>query len=119
MITGIGTDIIEVDRVKESMDRHEGFARRVFTAAEQDYCMSRGNPWQHFAGRFAAKEAVAKALGVSLSWLDVEIVPRESGGPEVRLLNAAAAIAGGRRVMVTIAHCKLYATAYAVAVSDQ
>ena len=118
MITGIGTDIIEVGRISRALARHKGFSTRVFTAAEREYCLSGGNPAQRFAGRFAAKEAVAKSLGSSLSWLDVEILADEFGKPVVNLLNGAAALVGGRRVMVSISHCRSYAVAYAIVVSD-
>ncbi|HUV04932.1 MAG TPA: holo-ACP synthase [Armatimonadota bacterium] len=119
MITGIGADITEVSRVKRALERTKGFAARVFTAAEREYCLSGSNPAQRFAGRFAAKEAAAKSLGASLSWSDVEILPDKQGKPVVRLLNTAEALAAGRRVMVSIAHCRSYAVAYAVAVSDE
>lgn len=118
MITGIGTDIIEVDRIRRAIQRRESFAARVFTQTERQYCLSTGDPYQRFSGRFAAKEAVAKSLGTSLSWQDVEIVTGESGEPIVRLKNRAADVAAGRRVLVTISHCRSYAVAYAVAVSD-
>ena len=118
MVTGVGTDIIEVSRIKRALEGREGFADRTFTAAEREYCLSGGIPVQRFAGRFAAKEAVAKSLGSALSWHDVEILPDENGKPVVRLLNAAAEIAAGRRIMVSISHCHTYAVAYAVAVSE-
>ena len=118
MITGLGTDIIEVSRIKDALLRHASFEARIFTAAEREYCSSSVNSAQRYAGRFAAKEAVAKCLGSSLSWLDVEIIPGESGKPEVRLYNKAAQIAGERRVMVSISHCHSHAVATAIAVPD-
>jgi len=118
MIAGIGADIIEVSRVRRALDRHDRFAARVFTPAERDYCLAAADPVQRFAGRFAAKEAVAKALGTSLSWGDVEILADGSGKPVVRLLNQAAVRADGRRVIVSISHCRTYAVAYAIAVSN-
>jgi len=118
MVTGVGTDIVEVDRIRESLDRHPGFRDRVLTAAEQEICFSGGDPAERVAGRFAAKEAVAKALGRSLGWQDVEILADELGKPVVRLLNGASSAAGGSRVMVSISHCRAYAVAYAVAVLE-
>ena len=115
MITGVGTDIIEVRRIRLAIARHNGFIARVFTPAESEYCLSGGNSTQRFAGRFAAKEAVAKSLGTSLTWHDVEILADASGKPIVRLLNQAAALANGGKVMVSISHCRTYAVAYAVA----
>lgn len=117
MITGVGTDIIEVSRIKRALDK-EGFADRTFTPAEKEYCLSGGIPAQRFAGRFAAKEAIAKSLGTSLSWQDVEILPDENGKPVVRLLDGAAEVAAGRKIMVSISHCHTYAVAYALAVKE-
>ena len=117
MVTGVGTDIIEIARIKQALER-EGFADRMFTPAEMEYCLSGGVPAQRFAGRFAAKEAVAKSLGVSLSWQDVEILPDESGKPIVSLRNNAAEVADGRKVMVSISHCHRYAVAYAIAITN-
>lgn len=117
-ITGIGTDIIEVGRIKHAMTRHRAFIARVFTPAEQEYCLSYANPAERFAGRFAAKEAVAKSLGISLSWQDVEILPADSGNPIVELHGKAADMAHGRSIIVSISHCRSYAVAYAIAVSD-
>lgn len=117
MITGIGADIIEVDRIKEALAKHPNFESKIFTPAEQSYCRSTSNSAERFAGRFAAKEAVAKALGRSLSWLDVEILPDDHGKPVVRLMNFAAKVADGGAVMVSISHCRTYAVAYATAVA--
>ena len=117
MVTGVGTDIIEVSRIKQALEREE-FADRMFTAAEKEYCLSGGIPVQRFAGRFAAKEAVAKSLGTSLNWQDVEILPDENGKPVVRLLHNAAEVAAGQRIMVSISHCRTYAVGYAVATKE-
>jgi len=117
MITGVGTDIIEVSRIERALAHRDGFAARVFTPAEREYCVSGGNPAQRFAGRFAAKEAVAKSLGAALSWRDVEILADQAGKPVVRLLNGAAESAAGRRVIVSISHCRSYAVAHAIALS--
>ena len=119
MITGVGTDIIEVSRIKRALENRAEFADRMFTPAEKEYCLSGGIPVQRFAGKFAAKEAVAKSLGTSLSWQDVEILADANGKPEVRLLNGAAEIAAGRKVMVSISHCHTCAVAYAIAMSDK
>ena len=86
MIVSIGIDIIEVGRIREVLVRTPRFAERVFTAAERAYCDSRGAvAAQHYAARFAAKEAALKALQTGwsggISWQDVEIVSRESGAP--------------------------------------
>ena len=86
MIISIGIDIIEVARIREVLLRTPRFADRVFTAAERQYCDSRGVvAAQHYAARFAAKEAALKALQTGwrggISWQDVEISARESGAP--------------------------------------
>ena len=86
MIISIGIDIIEVKRVREVLLRTPRFAERVFTAAERAYCDSRGAvAAQHYAARFAAKEAALKALQTGwrggIGWQDVEIASRESGAP--------------------------------------
>ena len=86
MIVGIGIDIIEVRRVRETIERTPRFAERVFTAAERDYCESRGAvAAQHYAARFAAKEAMLKALQTGwrggIAWQDVEVASHDSGAP--------------------------------------
>lgn len=86
MIVSIGIDIIEVARIREVLLRTPRFAERVFTAAERAYCDSRGAvAAQHYAARFAAKEAALKALQTGwrggISWQDVEVAARESGAP--------------------------------------
>ena len=86
MIISIGIDIIEVARIREVLLRTPRFADRVFTAAEREYCDSRGVvAAQHYAARFAAKEAALKALQTGwrggISWQDVEVSARESGAP--------------------------------------
>src|SRR5712691_9662204 len=86
MIISIGIDIIEVRRVRETIERTPRFAERVFTDAERSYCDSRGAvAAQHYAARFAAKEAALKALQTGwrggIGWQDVEIGSRESGAP--------------------------------------
>jgi holo-[acyl-carrier protein] synthase len=115
VVTGVGTDIIEVNRIRENIERHPRFCERILTAAERDICSNGGDPAQRVAGRFAAKEAVAKALGRSLSWHDVEILSDEHGCPVVRLTGRALSVAAGRRIMVSISHCHSHAVAYAVA----
>ena len=103
MIVGIGIDIIEVARIREVLERTPRFRERVFTPAERLYCDSRGAvAAQHYAARFAAKEAMMKALQTGwrggISWQDVEIAPRESGapylifhGPVLELFNSSGA----------------------------
>ncbi|MGB3455196.1 MAG: holo-ACP synthase [Litorimonas sp.] len=95
MILGIGTDICDIRRIRALYDRHpERFAAKAFTQAEREKCLSRPDPVPCLAKRFAAKEAVAKALATedsgALSWHDVEVVNAPSGRPDVRLHGGAA-----------------------------
>lgn len=115
MVDGIGTDIVEIARVETAINRTRRFAERVFTEAEVAYCRSRGRPYQHFAGRFAAKEAVIKALGRSVPWRDIEILNDPRGRPICTLHGKAQEIAGARRLLVSISHCELYSSATAIA----
>jgi holo-[acyl-carrier protein] synthase len=122
-IIGIGCDIIECLRIAQMIERHgELFISRVYTEHEIDYCASRKAATQHYAGRWAAKEAVLKALGTGwrrgISWRDIEISNNASGGPIVALRGGARDVlqrSGIRQMHVTISHCRTYAVAYAVA----
>jgi holo-[acyl-carrier protein] synthase len=123
-IVGIGTDIVECLRVGRMIERHgELFLRRVFTDREIRFCQARKKAREHFAARWAAKEAVFKALGGGwrrgVEWTDVEVRPDASGRPVVLLCGATKERALGLRVadiLLSFAHCRAYATAYAVAV---
>lgn len=122
MIRGIGTDVVAVARFAAAADRTGGrILVRVFTPAERDYCAPRRESAACFAARFAAKEAVLKALGTGLagcSWHDVEVVRPAAGQPEVRLKGGAARAAGERgisEVLLSMAHEREYAVAFAVA----
>lgn len=113
-ILGVGTDIVEVERIKDVFDRQPAFAQRVFTQAELDYCLGKESRYLHLAARFAAKEAVAKALGRSFSWQDVEIVSGAEGKPGVVLHGKAKGVARDAGVHISISHTKNYATAVAI-----
>ncbi len=78
----VGVDLIEIERVRRALDRYPGFRERCFTEAERAYCDSRKNPAESYAGRFAGKEAVGKALGcgVRFTWKEIEIVGRPKPG---------------------------------------
>ncbi len=122
MVDGVGTDIVAVGRIAALMrDRGAAFLERWFTTGEIDYCASKAVPSRHFAARFAAKEAVAKALPVAwdgpLPWRSIEIVSGPRGAPSVSLSGAlldAAARAGVGDIRVSLSHCDDYATAIAV-----
>jgi holo-[acyl-carrier protein] synthase len=116
VIDGIGIDIIEIERVARAV-ANPRFRERVFTAAEREYCDACANA-ERYAGRFAAKEAIAKALGAGLNWKDVEILCAPSGAPVPRLSGKAAERLGDRRLHVSISHCRAYAVAQAVVERD-
>ena len=86
----VGVDLIEIDRIRRTLERYPGFRDRCFTPAEQEYCDSRANPAESYAGRFAGKEAVGKALGIGVrfSWKEIEIVGRPK--PSVKLSGRTA-----------------------------
>ena len=113
-ILGVGTDIVETGRVEDLCEREPGFAERVFTRSELDYSLSKDCKYLHLSARFAAKEAVAKALGRSFGWKDVEVVNNSRGKPEVNLHGRAKAAAGNARIHLSLSHTRHYACAVAV-----
>jgi len=113
----IGIDLLEIDRLEQVLLRRPRLAERLFTDAERAYAATRGRPGQHLAARFAAKEAVAKALGLEAwSFRDVEVLG--GGPPEVRLYGGAAQRARdlGVEVKVSLTHTGRDAAAVAIAV---
>lgn len=120
---GIGIDVVEVERIESSMSEFgDRFAEKVFTDSERAYCDSQRRPGIHYAARFAAKEAVAKAFGTGigkdLGWLDMEIARKESGEPGLVLSGAGKAFAernGITEVKISLTHAHHYAAANAVA----
>lgn len=117
---GIGTDIIEVSRIKK-LCRRKSFLKRFFTKDEFESALGKSHFYHHIAGKFAAKEAVAKALGTGFRFFkfrDIQIVNDKMGKPYVRLSGRAQEILtsqGFSQVLVTISHCREYAVAFAVA----
>lgn len=118
MIIGIGVDIIEIERIKQVVDKTNGFLKRVFTSDEVKYFEQRKNNPEVIAGNFAAKEAVVKAMGTGINgfeWTDVEILRDSLGKPYVLLYNEASKILANNCVIhVSISHCKEYAVANSV-----
>ncbi|QDU95900.1 holo-ACP synthase [Lignipirellula cremea] len=125
-VIGIGTDIVECLRIAQMIERHgELFVGRVYTDHEIEYCSSRKAATQHYAGRWAAKEAVLKALGTGwsrgITWRDIEVHNEIGGKPHIRLCGGAGEVSqrlGITEMMISISHCRSHATAYALAVSD-
>jgi len=125
MIVGIGVDLAEVDRIRDALERPatgERFRARVFTAGEQAYCERRRRKYESYAARFAAKEAVMKALGRGWSreigWSDIEVVRERGGRPTIRLHGSAAAYAtklGVRSIALALTHTAETAMAQAIA----
>lgn len=117
----IGIDIIENPRFARAMSRHPGLVERVFTPEERKYCSSRPNPVQHYAVRFAAKEAVGKALGTGVRcWREIEI--GSGGKPAVRISGRMERIAkqsGAAGLAVSLSHADRVSVAVAVAAKTQ
>ena len=122
MILGSGIDIVQINRIREIIDQWgERFLFRTFTSQEIDYCSKKVNKFQHFAGKFASKEAISKALKMKwekgLSWKDIEIQNNADGIAEPKLFGQAREIADNlkiRNINLSISHCQDYAVAMAV-----
>jgi holo-[acyl-carrier protein] synthase len=118
MVKGIGTDIVSVERIRALSP---AAITRVLTPAEEAYCRKHHDPYERIAGRFAAKEAILKALGTGwaqgLGFGQIEILPNAEGAPETVLAGAAAsklAEIGATRCLISISHEKLFAVAFAI-----
>jgi holo-[acyl-carrier protein] synthase len=126
-IIGIGTDVVECLRIAQMIERHgEIFLSRVYTPYEIEYCRARKAATQHYAGRWAAKEAILKALGTGwargIRWQDLEIRNDVGGQPQVELAGGAREASerlGITSVLISISHCRTHATAVAIAVGEQ
>lgn len=122
MIFGTGVDIVEIDRVRDAINKWgKCFLLKVFTDREINYSNSRRISHQHFAARFAAKEAVIKAFGQPrkhpIGWTDIEVLNDEEGKPVVRFHNKALALKNRKKidnVIVSLSHSKNYAVANAI-----
>lgn len=109
MIQGIGADVVQIERIRRAM-RNPRFVKRILTQEERAYA---GSP-VFVAGRWAAKEAIAKAVGRPLSWQDVEVLPGEDGAPKVRWRNG-----WSLRIFVSISHERSVAFAVAIWEGDE
>src|SRR5215470_14993623 len=122
MITGIGIDVIQNDRIRDSVQRFgDRFLNRIYTEGEIAYCKKCANPEIHYAARFAAKEAAFKALGTGwaagVTWKDIEVERLPSGKPELHLYGEALAVATGMRATrfhVSLTHDQLISSAVVI-----
>jgi holo-[acyl-carrier protein] synthase len=122
MILGTGIDLVEVERIRHSLERFgDRFLKRILCPEEIVYCVSHRDLAPFVAGRFAAKEAISKAfgtgIGTQIGWHDLEVAKKESGEPFVRLHGMAAELfkkKGGRVVHLSLTHTKSYASAIAL-----
>jgi len=126
MIVGVGVDIVEIERVHDLVERHgASFLNKVFTPAEIELCQDRPRSAEHFAARFAAKEAVVKALGTGFQkgvmWKDIQVLNGELGEPVAELSDGAAARAEALNVTglhVSLSHGQQHAVAMVVAEAE-
>src|SRR5215510_13294981 len=122
MITGIGIDVIQNERIRDSIERFgDRFLNRIYTAGEIEYCRNCAHPEIHYAARFAAKEAAFKAIGTGwaagVKWKDVEVVRLPSGQPQLHLhgeAQARAVAAGAQRYYVSLTHDQLVSCAVVI-----
>ncbi|HLG32009.1 MAG TPA: holo-ACP synthase [Ignavibacteriaceae bacterium] len=120
MVLGIGIDIIEIDRIRESVEKYgEKFLQKIYTTNELDYCLKKQNKFQHLAARFAAKEAVFKAMESSwkkgMSWKDIEISNKPSGMPIVKLNGKLKTfLASDKSLKISMSHSDNYVTCIAL-----
>lgn len=122
MITSLGIDIIEIERLRQALARWPRLAARLFTERERAYCDRRADPAPCYAVRFAAKEAATKALVRWLRWHDVEIESDSNGRPAISLSGDAARLARisqGGRLLLSLSHSRDYAVACVLLISQQ
>ena len=121
-----GIDIVEVERIGSLIEKHgAAFLKRIYTTREIDYCRTRRRKYEHFAARFAAKEAVLKVLGTGLvrglAWHSIEVTNDQAGKPAVKLTGSARHVARNlriRQIALSMSHCSTYAVASVTAVID-
>ncbi len=120
---GLGNDIIEISRIQRLVDLYgQRFLDRIFTKEEQDYCLSFKDSSARLAGRFAAKEAVSKALGTGfrdeVTWKGISVLPGSDGKPDLQLSDNIKSRFGNPKILLSISHCKEYAAAVALWVGN-
>ncbi|HSZ24309.1 MAG TPA: holo-ACP synthase [Cytophagaceae bacterium] len=121
MIVGIGTDIIEVDRIKKNIEAERGFVEKVYTKNEKEYCESKTNKAEHYAVRYAAKEAFFKALGTGwrggMAFNEIEVINDALGKPDLIIKGETKVYLdklGKVSIYITLSHVKLMAVAFVV-----
>jgi ADP-dependent NAD(P)H-hydrate dehydratase / NAD(P)H-hydrate epimerase len=125
MILGIGNDLVDLDRFRRVLERRPGLLKKLFTEAEREYALRRSDPTERFAVRFAAKEAVLKAMGVGIGaadWHEIEVLRDEDGRPSLSLTGRAAALAAQQGVegwRLTLSHSEIVAQAVVVALGAE
>ncbi|GJQ22710.1 MAG: holo-ACP synthase [Planctomycetia bacterium] len=114
----VGIDIIEIKRIERLFSANENFLRRIYTEKEVEYCKQRKNKYQHYAARFASKEAMFKALGTGwadkMKWTDIELLNDEKGRPYLNLYGSVKELADKKQIgniSVSLSHCHDYAIA--------
>ncbi len=121
-VIGVGTDIIEVERIRKAYERHgDRFLQRIYTDEEKDYCFSMKNPYPHLAARFAAKEAASKAfttgIGRHLAWTSISVYNGERRQPYVRLDEKGLELleeVNASEILISLSHTSIHATAVAL-----
>jgi len=121
MIKGIGIDMIEIDRVRTSIEKEKGFRELVFSEKEIAYCEKKANRFEHYAARFAAKEALFKAMGTGwkngTAFNEIEITNNSGGKPEIAFLGKTAATIAAMnlgKILVSLSHLKTVASAVVI-----
>jgi len=120
MVIGIGVDIIEIDRIKGSIEKYgDSFLKKIYTQTELDYCLTKSNKYQHLAARFAAKEAVYKALTTGTQekagWQNIEILNKPNGMPVVKLKGTLEKfLTNGNSLKISMSHSNNYVTCFAI-----
>ena len=123
MIFGTGIDIVEIDRIKNSLNKYSPkFEQKIFTSTEIDYCQSQGDPAKHFAARFAVKEAVSKCIGTGitgvLGFKDMEVINEETGKPILVMIGKGKKLFEKlelKSIHISISHDSTHAIAHAIA----
>ncbi|MFW6159889.1 MAG: holo-ACP synthase [Acidobacteriota bacterium] len=117
MIVGIGTDLIEVERIERLAQKQPKFLKRIFSQNEIEYSFGKKNPYFHLAARFAAKEAFFKALGRRIGWKEISISNLPSGKPQLNLSSTKAMPFD--RMHVSLTHLQSYASALVILEKDE